>query len=156
MEKKAARKSARAAAEAAFAEHKEISAMVASLDQWLDQPSDCARAWTDCLREQLAPLVTILEPHFADEETSPLYTDVPVESPRFAPSLDRLFGEHGAIVEELRSIAREASGTTGPPAAQIRELTLRTRRMIFTLKRHESEENEILQQAYWDDLSAAD
>jgi hypothetical protein len=156
MKKNPTKKGVRAEAEAAFEEHRRISAMLGDLDRWLDQPVDCARAWTECLRERLEPLVAILEPHFIGEESSPLYRDVPIEDPRFAPSLDRLFGEHEAIVDELQTIAREACGTTDPPAAQIRELTLRTKRMIFTLKRHESEENEIIQQAYWDDLAASD
>lgn len=156
MEKEKAKKSVRVEAEAAFEEHKRISALLGDLDQWLDRPIDCTTAWTECLRRMLEPLVAVLKPHFSGEETSPLYRDVPIESPRFAPSLDRLFGEHEAIVDELTAISREACGTTEPPAAQIRELTLRTKRMIFTLKRHESEENEILQQAYWDDLAASD
>lgn len=153
---RAPRKNAKAEAEAAFDEHKEISKMVGGLEQWLDEPADCPHSWTECLRERLEPLVEILPPHFEGEEVSPLYRDVPVEFPRFSRPLERLFGEHETIVQELRSLLETARSTTDPVQAQIRELTLRTKMLIFTLKRHESEENEIIQQAYWDDLAAGD
>ncbi|MFH1680807.1 MAG: hemerythrin domain-containing protein [Candidatus Eisenbacteria bacterium] len=156
MKKDPARKSLRAEAEAAFEEHRRISRLVCDLEQWLDEPADCARLWNDCLRERLEPLARILEPHFAGEEASPLYKEVPVDFPRFASSLDRLFEEHQRIISDLKSVLGEAGATTVPVRAQIRELTLRTKMIVFTLRRHESEENEILQQAYWDDLAAGD
>jgi len=155
-EKKPTRKNLRAEAEAAFEEHRRISRMMCDLEQWLDEPADCMRTWTECLREQLDPLVRILGPHFEEEEASPLYKEVPVEFPRFVPSLDRLFEEHQRILGDLRGILDETTGTTDPVRAQIRELTLRTKMIVYTLRRHESEENEILQQAYWDDLAAGD
>lgn len=153
---RAPQKSARAEAEAAFEEHKQITKLVAELERWLDEPADCPHSWTDCLRERLEPLAKILGPHFDGEEASPLFRDVPVDFPRFAGPLDRLFGEHRDIVQEVHALLDIARSTTDPVRAQVRELTLRAKMLVFTLRRHESEENEILQQAYWDDLSAGD
>ena len=150
------RKDSRADAEAAFDEHKKISKMVSDLEEWLDEPEECIHSWCDCLRERLEPLAALLEPHFDGEEASALYREVPVEFPRFASQLDRLFEEHKTLVNDVKGILEGTRSGTDPVQAQARELTLRTKMLLFTLKRHESEENEILQKAYWDDLAAGD
>jgi len=151
------RKNVRALCEEAFEEHKQISHMMLDLEEWLDrQPPERADSWARDLEERLQPLLDVLGPHFAEEEESTLYREVPVEFPRFDKPLRRLFEEHQKILDDIGEILSCARSLSGPAKDEICKLSLRTQMMITTMKRHESEENEILQQAYWDDLAACD
>ena len=137
-------------------EHKKISEMMFDLERWLAAPSDAEGSWTEALRGRLVPMAEVLKPHFAGEEASGFYKEVPIEFPRFARTLNRLMGEHQLILDELEGIIGDAEGAGEPPERQLRELTLRTSILLAMLRTHESEEDEVLQQAYWDDVPAGD
>ena len=155
-DKELTREQAHAEAEDAFREHAEISRKVVELEQWLDDPAACDDTWASCLGEKLVPLAGILKDHFRGEEESALYRDVPVDFPLFADTIERLFNEHYDIFREVESLIQAAHTVGKSFAGDIKELSTRTRRIIFALRRHEAEENEILHKAYWDDLGGGD
>jgi hypothetical protein len=155
--KSAQRERIRALCEEAFAEHKEICEKLEDLEAWLAAPREKpAERWPDGLRERIEVVLALLRPHFASEETGPLYREVPKDFPRLDGPIRRLFDDHRKMVSDWEDLIAATRDADHPLSSHVRELTLRTRTMIHAMKRHEQEENEIIQRAYWDDLAEGD
>lgn len=147
------RADAHAEAEAAFLEHGEISEGVVEFEKWLESGSGDDSAWATHLHQRLVPLCNTLKAHFASEEGSSLYKKLPERSVGFAEAVERLFDEHYDMIREIESLIQAAHAITGSTFdGDRRILTRRARGVIFALRRHEAEENEILHQVYWEDL----
>jgi hypothetical protein len=147
----------RALCEEALAEHREICEKLEELETWLSAPREGpADRWLAHLRERVEGLLGLIRPHFAAEEAGPLYREVPEEFPRFSRPIGRLFDDHRQMVGDWENLIEATRTADHPLPSRVRELTLRTRTLIHAMKRHELEENEILQQAHWDDLAEAD
>ncbi len=147
------RSGSREEAEAAFQEHGEISEGVSEFERWLERSVDGDAAWAKDLHTQLVPLCNILKAHFASEESSSLYKRMPEKSAGFADAIERLFDEHYDMIREIESLIQSAHAIPGSTfEGDRRILTRRARGIIFALRRHEAEENEILHQMYWADL----
>lgn len=113
-------------------------------------PSPDARRGVSKRLEEMAHR---LREHFAWEEESDLYTAFPEYFPRFGAALERLRLEHEKIVRqvlELRAAYRSEAEIGGC------DLATRLHALAATIRRHESEENEILQRAYCEDLGPVD
>ncbi len=137
--------------EEAFREHAEISEGVAEFEKWLGRSEGAGAEWAALLCERLLPLVKILKSHFASEECSNLYADMHIRAPGFADAVERLFDEHYDMIREIESLVRASRSIESTFDCDREELTRRARRIIFALRRHEAEENEILYQACCDD-----
>jgi hypothetical protein len=146
---------AKDAYELEVADHRHLVGKLQDIELWLDNPAKTA-SWTETLSATLDELCLFLRSHFQREESSPIFVEVPLQFPRFARNIDRLLGEHESFVEDIERIIDDLarSGELSEPRKQ--EICCRTRLLIASLRRHESEENEIMQRAYCEDIGACD
>ena len=101
------------------------------------------------LRESLGTFATLLQAHFAHEEASYLFQELPLEFPRFAQDIDRLRKEHVDMLAELRLIADQISLTPLEAAERFDAFS-----RIF--EAHEHLETEILQRVHCEDIAPGD
>ena len=130
-------------------EHGEMVRYIHELEVWLDvDPSDLD-TWASTLHERMDKVTTRLRSHFTREENGALHQEIPATMPRFAETLTRLLDEHRILDEDMAYILEAAAG--GMDRDKAYKLARRARLFIARLRRHESEENEILQYALYGD-----
>jgi hypothetical protein len=106
--------------------------------------------WLADLAKRVAQLAELLSAHFADEELSCLFTDIPIQCPHHAEKLDRLKGEHPVLIERLKTVL------DGGEAMEMAALAGRVQRTIAQVRRHEAEETEIILEAFWDEVGSSE
>ena len=90
--------------------------------------------------------------HFSNEEESEgFFESVTAHSPRLAHQAGRLCIEHDLLMSRAAELCRFAAAGS-PSLAWWRELSSRCHEFGQQLMRHESEESQLLQQAYQEDL----
>ena len=105
------------------------------------------------LRELLCEFQIALGVHFSNEEESEGFFDsVTGHSPRLTFQAGQLCTEHKELLRKAAELCRFAAAGS-PSMAWWRELNSRCHEFTRQLMRHESEESQLLQQAYQDDLS---
>jgi len=137
-------------------DHGKLVGMLQELESWLEIPPDHFGAWTETLSGRLTDVVIALRSHFKREEDSPLFREVPINFPRFSGTIDRLMSEHGQFLNDLDEIIDSLESLRQPRQAHIWEMACKTKLVVASLRRHESEENEVLQKAYWEDVGGMD
>ncbi len=141
-------------------EHEHCMRLVSDLSGWLDLDPAAVSDWSAQLQARLSALAKGMQEHFEGEEQSPIYRELPTETPRFADQLDRLKAEHLPMLSDIDALV-EMGGEIDPNTkdlntGSIRELKARIKLLIATMRRHEAEENEIIMSAHWDDLGGND
>jgi uncharacterized protein (UPF0335 family) len=101
--------------------------------------------WLADLTKRLSQLAELLGAHFADEELSCLFTDIPLQCPHHAEKLERLKGEHPMLIERLKTVL------DGGEALDMAVVAGRVQRTIAQVRRHEAEETEIILESFWDE-----
>lgn len=144
------------AARRTLAEHKKLFGLVAQLERHLDRGSReaASASWAEELRSYLAELRDELSAHFAFEESSQFWEDLAEAFPRAASRISRLVAEHDKILESLEKVLGTAGEPTGGRKAASVEVGVRG--TIASLRRHEAEEDELIQTLYCDDLGSGD
>ncbi len=133
-------------------EHASLEERLARLEQGLLAVGE--EGTSEDLAEMLADLGVFLERHFAMEERSPLYEQLPLHEPRFADRLGRLRAEHEVLQEEVRSLVAAARAADfGPIDTHFAD---RMRALARRIRAHEHAETEIVQQAWLEDHGEAD
>jgi hypothetical protein len=90
--------------------------------------------------------------HFSNEEESEgFFASVTAHAPRLAHQAGRLCVEHEALLRKADELCRFASAGS-PSMTWWRELSTRCQEFSRQLMHHESEENNLLQRAYLEDL----
>lgn len=90
--------------------------------------------------------------HFSNEEESEgFFESVTAHSPRLALQAGQLCIEHEALMQKATELCRFA-GAGSPSLAWWRELSSRCHEFSRQLMHHESDEGQLLQQAYQEDL----
>ncbi|GMV41965.1 MAG: hypothetical protein AMXMBFR64_36810 [Myxococcales bacterium] len=142
--------------DALLEEHREAKRLLSVVEGRLGVGGTPASEWASGVAAALVPLMENLRMHFASEERGCLHTEVPVMAPHLATHCARLLEEHAQILqgferslERLRLLAEEHIGDA-------KAVSKRVRMVIATLRRHEAEENELLMNAFWEDLGAKD
>jgi hypothetical protein len=138
------------------ADHRQLLAMLQELELWLERPLDDLGAWKQRLSDWLDEITAFLRAHFAREEGSELYGEIPIHYPRFARTIERLLSEHEGILGEIQELGTAVFRLHDPHHTRFDEVLCRVRLMIASLRRHESEETEIMQRAYCEDIGACD
>lgn len=138
--------------EAVLEEHREISSCVARIEEQLMRPA--IGGWPATLADRLDELSTLLRAHFSGEAEASFFREVITIAPHLQARLSALALEHGKILQALS----KASSLARTPDAAARGLLLRRKVQLTlaTLRRHESEENEMIMRAYLRDLGASD
>ena len=102
------------------------------------------------LDEHVCALQRVLADHYEWEECSSLYRVLPLERPELAPRLDRLLAQHDAIKCELDEALACVRSANREQAAE------RVHQLARSIRRHEAEENAVLQEAYARDMGGGD
>ena len=93
--------------------------------------------------------------HFAEEETAGFFDDVVDRAPRLSDRIDALRTEHQQLLAAIRRL-NEVAGDGDGSADWWQRLEAAFHQFSNDLMHHESTENEILLEAYTDDIGAAD
>ena len=128
-------------------QHQNIDHALLEIDALLDDPSHTT---TDRLRASVATLAMMLQAHFEYEERSPMYTELPLDMPRFANQIDALLNDHVEMLVEAREIAELLE------ERQVDLAAIRMRGLMVRLGLHEAAEMELLQRAHTEDIAPAD
>jgi hypothetical protein len=138
-------------------EHRSCMRIVADLETYLEQPADRAGDWAEGLGKRIARLAGTLRSHFEAEQRGPLFRQLPLTHPRLASRLTRLEKEHDEILTDAESTLAKAEGLRdGAESYQLHELNARVQLLIAKIQRHESEENELVLEAHWNELGMGD
>jgi hypothetical protein len=93
--------------------------------------------------------------HFEAEEEGPLF-ELPLRRPRFATRLEALKDEHPRLLAEAVRITEIVAGMRNAELFELREINARIQLFVARLRRHEATENELIYEAYWDDIGCGD
>ncbi len=137
-------------------EHQEVMHAVAALERCLDREPDVPERWVADALTELGRAAAVLRAHFAEEVQGPLFRQVPIARPRFAPKLERLAAEHGHVLEALAEAQAHGRRLRDPQLHELREFNARLQLLAAMIRRHEAEENEIALQAFWDETGSGD
>lgn len=133
-------------------EHRELTALVARLDEWVAPDATFGPEWGAELNKRVGALVEHLRMHFAGDAEANLFAEVSMSSPHLTGRLTALASEHSEILKAFRRIVDDGGNMPAGDAGLAARLALQTRSAIATLRRHEAEENEIIMRAFWEDL----
>lgn len=128
-------------------EHAELREIVESIKQSLDAQVKMSST----LAEELAAFTVVLQNHFRGEEADQgFYDQIASQDIRFASQIKRLSKEHQAIL-----------AMAGPISDTVSQSDLSKTRSEFEelctlLARHESDEHELMQKAYSEDIGSKD
>jgi hypothetical protein len=137
-------------------EHSGCMKLVAEVEDCLDRRPDNPKAWVAELRGKLARLDGALRKHFQGEEAGPIFRSLPTRHPRLAEPLAALEAEHAVMLDELTAVLGRAEALESPEVFELRELNARVQLFVARIRRHEAAENELVIQAYWDEVGVGD
>lgn len=132
-------------------EHEELRALLGEIHGMLAKRLEAVAS----VAETLASLNEHVETHFAEEETAGLFDDVVDKAPRLSERIDALRNEHEQLLVAVRRLSEVANDGDGSDDWWQR-LDAAFHEFSRDLMHHESCENEILLEAYTDDIGAAD
>lgn len=133
-----------------LSEHERLRVQLRALERQVRQaPASDAALQTLC--EGLTRLVDLCTEHFRLEEEAGLHLQIREASPRLASRLEKLLSDHSRLLDELRQLAADCSDQSlAAPGAE--PLNARALGVVAALREHERAENEVMMDAYWDDL----
>ncbi len=135
-----------------FEEHERIEGILAELDTALAnrdrQPKEVIRL--------LSELTVHLEAHFAFEEAERFFDEGMLRAPHLQPKADKILAEHAPLVEAAKALAAEAESEDHASPDWWERVRARYSDFKNDLARHEHAENELVQEAYVQDLGARD
>ena len=137
-------------------DHAETMQAVTHLEAILDRHPDPEGKWIAEIIAELPRLSQVLRCHFGEEQEGPLYREIPVRRPRFAERLRRLEAEHARIVRAVEGAIALGRELEDPPLHKMREFNAQLQLLVAQIRRHEAEENEVLLEAYWDEVGTGD
>ena len=137
------------------ARHHALHQQIRALEQLLEQreePDEARVREALVLFEGFEP---ILEEHFAVEEQGGYFSDVLAVAPRltrWATRLERNHGDFRARLQRLLELAHNAVDAPDKWSKVISGVAI----FLQKLKEHEAEENDLVRQAFMDDLAPGD
>ena len=132
-------------------EHGELRNLLAGLHKVL---GDRLEGVNDVSR-RMESLSAHIETHFNQEELAGFFDRIVDRAPRLSEQIDDLRAEHQSMLGEVRSLHEVALGGDGSPGWWQR-LEDKFHEFSKELMHHEHKENQLLQQAYDEDIGAAD
>lgn len=137
-------------------EHRECMEYVVALEACLDQRPDDSERWIGGLLDHLPGLARTMREHFEAEEKGPLFTELPKRRPTVGARINALKEEHPRLLTEIDRIIEITGGMRQAELYELREINARIQLFVARLRRHEATENEIIFEAYWDDVGVGD
>ena len=138
------------------AEHFALGQRIRQLEAWfqLRHRETSGAEWAGNMLELLGGFDRALRDHFAFEERGGYFSEITAVAPRLSPRVAQLkehhveYGEHSRLLLDL---AGKAASESDWADVQARSVTL-----LMALREHESEENELVREAFVDDLGGGD
>lgn len=132
-------------------DHEELLEWLGRVHQALAQRSDSAEQLVDLLEG----LGQHIERHFVDEESGGFFEQVVEQAPRFSERADALRREHERLRAQMAELI--AAGRAGGASdAWWQQLNDTFHEFSRSLMQHENRENELLQEAYGEDVGSKD
>ena len=136
-------------------EHRRITNVLQRIEQWVVDPKTGA-GWTGELGGMLEELQGLLKEHFGGEAEAKLFEQTIASTPHLTALLTKLAKEHSQILAAFRAAFEQAQTLDAAKEQEVRGLQRKVQLALATLRRHESEENEIIMRAYWEDMGGGD
>ncbi len=109
----------------------------------------------DKVAESLASLCDQLEHHFLNEEDGGFFDEVSEQAPRLTERSDEIRAEHAGLRTAIRKL-KETAQDGDDSADWWSQMDKSFHQFSKDLMHHESKENELLQDAFNEDIAAAD
>lgn len=132
-------------------QHEEIRQSIAEIHRVLAAGESTAPQ----LAARLKAFCSMLDDHFRTEEADGFFDQITDQAPRLSPRADKLCHEHQQMLGGAKSLVKQAIDGDGSQAWR-ETLNKAFHEFSRSLMHHESEENELLQQAYTDDIGDKD
>lgn len=133
-----------------LSEHQGLRAHLRALEAHVRQPT-VSDAALQTLREMVSKLIDLCSEHFRLEEQAGLHVQIREASPRLASRSEKLLDEHARLLDALRRLMVDCS-VPSLSKGDAEALDRRVLVVIEALREHERTENEVMLDAYWDDL----
>jgi len=130
-----------------------LAAFVAEIERLLERYADRSLEgeYAAALAASLRRLHACVRSHHANDCLTAADMADGVIPPEYLDPLDRLRGEHTALVGQLDRLIRSIDAFAAEPREDTEVFFLRIRELIATLRRHEAEENHLYGSAMWRD-----
>ena len=132
-------------------QHEEIRQAIAEIHRILPQRDATATQ----LAERLSRFCTVLEEHFRTEEADGFFDQITDQAPRLSPRADKLCQEHQQMLDHAKALVKQAIDGDGSSTWRT-ALSESFHGFSKSLMHHESEENDLLHQAYSEDIGSKD
>ena len=132
-------------------EHTKLHSLLENLARTLSERSS---AMTD-VSSGLTELQALIGDHFRTEEDSGCFSNMISHAPRVSERVEVLIAEHGSMYIEIRELVARASDCQGSHD-DWDEIGVRFRKFRGRLMKHESVENELLQEVFTEDIGSKD
>ncbi len=136
-------------------EHRRIQQLLGRVDAAVREATP-GSGWSLELAGMLDEVVRLLKAHFSGEAESSFFRQMLETAPRLSPQINKLVLEHSGILKAFTEGAKLAKELDPADRVQCKDLRRKVQLALATLKRHEAEENEMIMQAYWEDVGVAD
>jgi hemerythrin-like domain-containing protein len=132
-------------------EHRRLVGRIQELESWLER-TDRSSEWAAKLSTMLLAVAALLRAHFGGEAEISVFVALNEEHPRFSAKISQLESEHPRILQLFGAAADRAASLQAGSPRDYDALAAQAQAAIAMLRRHEAEENEMIMNAYWDDL----
>ena len=133
------------------AEHQELRDLLARIHRTLANDQSSVEEVTKLLRT----LCDDLRAHFRNEEEQGFFSQITDHAPRLTSHADSLCGEHLEMLLDAEALAKQSEMGDGTDRWR-QALSEAFHSLSKQLMHHESEENQLLQQAYSEDIGGQD
>ena len=130
--------------------------LITDLQACLDRQPDDSGRWVGQMIDQLPVLAKTMRDQFEEEEGGKLYSEISRRRPQVAARLEDLKGEHPVMLTEIDKIIDVVNGMRDAELNELGELNARIQLLVARLRRHETAENELIYDVYWNDIGAGD
>ena len=139
-------------------EHEAVLQMVRQVEQFIGLPdlSAIGPGWSESLARSLGLLKSRLKNHFAFEEAGGFMEDIVKVIPSAAGWIEKLRADHERFLAALDQLSAFAKSLTSMTDSSFANLCEEVRQFLGDLRRHENEENDLVQTAFVDDLGMVD
>ena len=132
-----------------LSEHRHLDQLLrrtlATLPSW--EEADAA-GWLPRMARSLEAIRAELAHHFQSEEQGGCLEEAVARCPQVAADVEKTEREHDALLERVDELIARCQTTAVPSAAKAQALDQELRQVVRDLRRHEAEENRIMQRGF--------
>jgi iron-sulfur cluster repair protein YtfE (RIC family) len=138
-------------------DHHRLESIISQLTTEITrEPPAAFDGWKLSILRKLRDFQNELRKHFDLEEHGGFMDEVISHAPRYVSRVEALVSEHDAVSESLEAILTHVKAATAPAMWREARIPARLTELFETLREHESEENTLIQDTYFQDLGVGD